>query len=663
MSQPSPSQTHHRRSTSHPVFSLFDGSSPPPASHLAKRRISECHGGGGDASQGNGVFKRQASHADVRAALLERHPDEALAAEALRDMAARPLTQLPLPSYPLPPLQQPAYPSTHTFLDRMSSIPLIHSGLSSITSVYEATKNASAVMKYSAETVENSTKAVLNSLEPALAPFDRFACNQLDKLGFGVTGTTPTPTPASMAPTHDLHMESMDDSRSDSSHPTTASYSFATSGEGDRNLSQREGSIRSESNGPFYDNHGALLQQNQHFEEPKEIVMQDHQQPLVQTPQHLSEIMFSVLPFRRHRSSSVSSNVSSVSSTSSVSTVGYESLATSAGQSTPYSMAPPLQQSTSSSPVSSESSSQLPPSQETLSTAPMIARKPRGMWTSVVQGVQSNLGAMVVNEDTVRALKWCLKMLQVAARNIEAQVELLRRYLASYLQNFHRSIANQEPTAHPDPSTPPITPEPNPTNNANAQANTDLHSAISSVTQEVVSTLKFVVDMLVRHASSRLPPPAKKRVRDFILKLPSQFNSLATDFNTHPSTPQNAPVNDTAAIAAAAVAAENDAQRVLTLAAESGAMLKNVMNVFSQTVSGAEAVLGRTVASDDAAMPSIAGLKISAAAGAAGGEIGATEAAESRPAGVQIPLSMQQHLSQHQKQQQQQQHEMELDLD
>ncbi|KAJ3062268.1 hypothetical protein HDU98_001832 [Podochytrium sp. JEL0797] len=637
----------------------------PPASHLAKRRISECHGASGesdDLSQGGGVFKRQASHADVRKALLlHTLPDEDMPAEAQSD--AQSDVKAPPASYPLPILQQPIQPSMHSFLDRMSSIPLIHSTLSSITSTYEATKNANSVMKSSAEMVESSTMAVLNSLEPALTPFDRFACTQLDKFGFG---TTPTPTPASMTPTQDIQMECMDDSRSDSSHPTTASYSFR---EGDRNLSQREGSIRSESNVPFYDHHEPLLHETPHYEDPKEMEIPYHeqhqQQPSVQNPQHLSEIIFSVMPFRRHRSGSVSSTVSSCSSTGSASTVGYESFASS----TPYSMASSLQESTSSSPVTSEASSQLPLQQETgnSSTAPTITRKPRGMWTTVVQGVQSNLGAMVVSEDTVRALKWCLKLLQEAARYIEAQVDILRRYLASYLKNY-RSID--------DPSASPITPEPNsPTTNnnntANAQANTDLHTAISSVTQEIVHALKFVVDMLVRHASSRLPPPAKKRVREFILQLPSQFNTLATDFNTHPPpTPQNGPTDTDAtaeSISAAAVAAEKDAQRVLTLAAESSAMLKNVMHVFSQTVSGAEAVLGRTVESDDSGMPSMAGLKISGAAVAGnggGGEVGVAvaAAAESRPVGVQIPLSIQQHLMQNQEKQQQPQ-EMELDLD
>ena len=69
------------------------------------------------------------------------------------------------------------------FLRRMSNIlPLVNR----ISTVYEATKNASTVVKYSAESVESGVKTiarpVLDKLEPALTPLDRFACSQLDKL-------------------------------------------------------------------------------------------------------------------------------------------------------------------------------------------------------------------------------------------------------------------------------------------------------------------------------------------------------------------------------------------------------------------------------------------------------------------------------------------------
>ncbi|XJO71902.1 hypothetical protein BDV3_001337 [Batrachochytrium dendrobatidis] len=75
----------------------------------------------------------------------------------------------------------------HAFFSRVSNIlPLVNSSISTLSTVYEATKNSSSVVKYSAESVESGvktiTKPVFDTLEPALTPLDRFACNQLDKL-------------------------------------------------------------------------------------------------------------------------------------------------------------------------------------------------------------------------------------------------------------------------------------------------------------------------------------------------------------------------------------------------------------------------------------------------------------------------------------------------
>eukprot|EP00842_Homolaphlyctis_polyrhiza_P003074 jgi/Hompol1/3768/HPOL_003347-RA len=91
----------------------------------------------------------------------------------------------------------------HAFLQRVSNIlPLVNMSLSQISNVYEATKNASSVVKYSAESVESGvktiTKPVFDTLEPALAPLDRFACDQLDKLERSVPylfSSNPSPKP------------------------------------------------------------------------------------------------------------------------------------------------------------------------------------------------------------------------------------------------------------------------------------------------------------------------------------------------------------------------------------------------------------------------------------------------------------------------------------
>lgn len=70
-------------------------------------------------------------------------------------------------------------PNSPNLMERMATLPIINS----LGNVYEKSK-AIRVVKYSAESAESLLKPVLETLEPALTPLDRFACNQLDKLGF-----------------------------------------------------------------------------------------------------------------------------------------------------------------------------------------------------------------------------------------------------------------------------------------------------------------------------------------------------------------------------------------------------------------------------------------------------------------------------------------------
>lgn len=70
-------------------------------------------------------------------------------------------------------------PESPNLMERMATLPIINS----LGNVYEKSKTI-RVVKYSAESAESLLKPVLVTLEPALAPLDRFACSQLDKLGF-----------------------------------------------------------------------------------------------------------------------------------------------------------------------------------------------------------------------------------------------------------------------------------------------------------------------------------------------------------------------------------------------------------------------------------------------------------------------------------------------
>ncbi|KAJ3038241.1 Perilipin-5 [Rhizophlyctis rosea] len=103
---------------------------------------------------------------DTPSSMYDTDPDVQLAAEALGGM-------------------RHATEDSHHFMQRVSSIPLVHKSINQIGAAYEATKAASQIVKYTTEHVETGmksiTKPVLTKLEPALAPLDRFGCRTLDK--------------------------------------------------------------------------------------------------------------------------------------------------------------------------------------------------------------------------------------------------------------------------------------------------------------------------------------------------------------------------------------------------------------------------------------------------------------------------------------------------
>ena len=89
----------------------------------------------------------------------------------------------------LPNSPVPEGPPSSAFISRVSQLPVINSTIKTLGEVYESGKNTSQLLKYSAETVENSvkniiatTRPMLSRLEPGLGHLDAFACNQLDRI-------------------------------------------------------------------------------------------------------------------------------------------------------------------------------------------------------------------------------------------------------------------------------------------------------------------------------------------------------------------------------------------------------------------------------------------------------------------------------------------------
>ncbi|KAI8930253.1 transcription factor Opi1, partial [Entophlyctis helioformis] len=208
------------------------------------------------------------------------------------------------------------------------------------------------------------------------------------------------------------------------------------------------------------------------------------------------------------------------------------------------------------------------------STAPHVERKPRSRWHQVVAGVGANLG--MITDDTMRALRYCLQFLQYAIANIDRQAGLLKQYLANAGSSVHGLVTGGQTSG----STAVIA----------APFGAGLVAMLVAIRREIVETLRKVVDLVGRNASVYLTGDARQSVRGFILNLPSRLAGLAQ------RTPlANAGTLIEAASNAASGAGEQseyaEAERVLTLASESSAMLKGIENVFSRTVDVSERVL------------------------------------------------------------------------
>jgi hypothetical protein len=145
----------------------------------------------------------------------------------------------------------------------------------------------------------------------------------------------------------------------------------------------------------------------------------------------------------------------------------------------------------------------------------------------------------LVGAESVRTLQYCLQWLQYATTHIEQQISLLREGMTAALVQQRVGQSLVELAAH--------------------------------VKREVVETLRKVVEVISKYAGNALPFEARNLVRNLILSLPSRWHAISAALNssTQPGSQGMA---------------EQEANRVLTLAQESNAMLRNTMAVFGQTV-------------------------------------------------------------------------------
>ncbi|KAJ3037604.1 hypothetical protein HDV00_001492 [Rhizophlyctis rosea] len=257
-------------------------------------------------------------------------------------------------------------------------------------------------------------------------------------------------------------------------------------------------------------------------------------------------------------------------------------------------------------------------------TAPHIDRKPRSRVQNIVAGVGAHLGGLVISDDTMRGLKYCLQWLQYATGHIDRQIAILRDYLlraggavAGYIAGTSRM--------HP---TPPLSPH----NNLSLTTTSapDLATVVAGIKREVVETLRRVVDIIGRYAAVYLPVQARGAVKGFILQLPGRWASInQPEDGSSGGEGANGGEGSSSGAGAGSGGVQGrqpdvEAQKVLTLATESSSMLKNVMGIFAQTVDGAERYLGRVVG------------------GWSGGGVGGPSGAPPMPPTGQVPVQQQQ---------------------
>jgi len=167
-----------------------------------------------------------------------------------------------------------------------------------------------------------------------------------------------------------------------------------------------------------------------------------------------------------------------------------------------------------------------------------------------------------ISEQSLASLIYCLRFLRVATEHMGSRIADLQALLIS---------ANR----------------PRPADEENQGANLSMIGPrIEKIKQDIVDMLRKAVDVVSRHAGAALPEPARRRVKMYILSLPSRWAAAST-----PSQPTSA--TDNASSANGFTREEETGWKVLTLAGESLQMLRGVMTVVADTLQSAEEWAGR----------------------------------------------------------------------
>ncbi|KAH7106193.1 Opi1-domain-containing protein [Auriculariales sp. MPI-PUGE-AT-0066] len=181
-------------------------------------------------------------------------------------------------------------------------------------------------------------------------------------------------------------------------------------------------------------------------------------------------------------------------------------------------------------------------------TAEQQAVAVRSTWQAML--TEAGGISAAVSEESMKRLKYCLQWLQYATMRIDHQMLILREFIAK------------------------VTP-PNASADGDVVVSAQHMRTLQDVKQDVVQTIRQVVDVVSKYAGGALPEPAKATVRAFILHLPQRWATRM----------QAVPGSGAGSVPGAASAA---AHRILGLASESLDMMRSVTGVFKDSLDRAE---------------------------------------------------------------------------
>ncbi|EEP78933.1 conserved hypothetical protein [Uncinocarpus reesii 1704] len=180
-------------------------------------------------------------------------------------------------------------------------------------------------------------------------------------------------------------------------------------------------------------------------------------------------------------------------------------------------------------------------------------------WQSRLVISTSGLG-VAMSEESLRSLTYCLKWLQWANTRLGSSIVILKRVL----EEWDESRQQESSGDILDPENRPRSP-------------TAMSRQIQQVKQDVLQTLKQVVDVVSRYAGGSLPENARNLVRRHLTSLPQRFR-LASSYTNRQDDASDSQSDATS----------TSAHRVLVLAEEGLDMMAQVSRVVNDTLVSAE---------------------------------------------------------------------------